>query len=91
MDDRILTTLDYFSGQNGWYLTVSGQHVKSCKGKYRNVFLRFGRHAVLFPGTFSLRYSHSIVAGGFELMSKQTRFTPCTSLMIRVEIRASTS
>ena len=36
-------------------------------------------------------YSHSIVAGGFELMSYTTRFTPFTSLMIRVEIRASTS
>ena len=36
-------------------------------------------------------YSHSIVAGGFELMSYTTRLTPRTSLMIRVEIRARTS
>ena len=31
-------------------------------------------------------YSHSIVLGGFELMSYTTRFTPLTSLMIRFEI-----
>ena len=36
-------------------------------------------------------YSHSIVAGGLLLMSYTTRFTPFTSLMIRVEIRASNS
>jgi len=36
-------------------------------------------------------YSHSIVAGGFELMSYTTRFTPATSLMIRVEMRAKRS
>lgn len=39
----------------------------------------------LFP------YSHSIVAGGLLEMSYTTRFTPRTSLMIRVEIRANTS
>ena len=47
-------------------------------------------------GTEDLRdgplfYSHSMVAGGFELMSYVTRFTPLTSLMIRVLIRPSTS
>ncbi len=36
-------------------------------------------------------YSHSIVAGGFELMSYTTRFTPFTSLITRVEIRAKSS
>gem|GEM_PF-6482103 len=36
-------------------------------------------------------YSHSIVAGGFELTSYTTRFTPSTSLAIRLEIWASTS
>ena len=36
-------------------------------------------------------HSHSIVLGGLELMSYTTRFTPRTSLMIRVEIRPSTS
>ena len=33
-------------------------------------------------------HSHSIVAGGLELISYTTRLTPFTSLMIRVEIRA---
>ena len=36
-------------------------------------------------------YSHSIVAGGFELMSYTTRLTPGTSFTIRDEILASTS
>ena len=36
-------------------------------------------------------YSHSIVAGGLLLMSYTTRFTPFTSLMMRVEMRASSS
>src|SRR5690606_22699670 len=36
-------------------------------------------------------YSHSIVAGGLLEMSYTTRFTPATSLMMRVEICASTA
>ena len=36
-------------------------------------------------------YSHSIVAGGFELMSSATRLTPGISLMIRLEIVSSRS
>jgi len=39
----------------------------------------------------SRRYSHSIVAGGFELRSSATRFTPGISLMIRLEIVSSSS
>ena len=40
---------------------------------------------------FSARYSHSMVLGGFELMSYTTRVTPGTSFTIRVEMRSSTS
>src|ERR1039458_8385665 len=36
-------------------------------------------------------YSHSIVPGGFEVMSYTTRFTPRTSFTIRFEIVFSTS
>ena len=36
-------------------------------------------------------YSHSMVAGGLLEMSKQTRLTPSTSLMMRLEIRSSNS
>src|SRR6476646_11076624 len=36
-------------------------------------------------------HSHSIVAGGFDEMSYTTRFTPETSLTIRLEIFARTS
>ncbi len=34
-------------------------------------------------------YSHSTVAGGFEVISYATRFTPGTSLTIRVLMRSS--
>ncbi|MDT5009830.1 MAG: hypothetical protein QOH57_1447 [Mycobacterium sp.] len=37
------------------------------------------------------RYSHSIVPGGLLVMSSTTRFTSDTSLVIRVEMRSSTS
>ncbi len=36
-------------------------------------------------------YSHSIVAGGFDVMSYATRFTPGTSATIRPDTFASTS
>src|SRR5271166_4170711 len=36
-------------------------------------------------------HSHSIVPGGFEVMSYTTRFTPRTSFTIRFEIVFSTS
>jgi hypothetical protein len=38
-----------------------------------------------------LPYSHSIVPGGFEVMSYTTRLTPFTSFTIRLEIVFSTS
>jgi hypothetical protein len=41
-----------------------------------------------FPPCF---YSHSIVAGGFDEMSRTTRLTPGISLMIRLEIVSSRS
>ena len=40
---------------------------------------------------FFISYSHSIVAGGFEVTSRTTRFTPLTSFVIRVEIFSRTS
>ena len=36
-------------------------------------------------------YSHSMVPGGFDVMSSVTRLTSRTSLVMRVEMRASTS
>ena len=36
--------------------------------------------------TAARRYSHSIVAGGFDVTSSTTRFTPAISLTIRPEI-----
>jgi hypothetical protein len=42
--------------------------------------------------TFGLKgYSHSMVPGGLLVMSSTTRFTSGTSLVIRLEIRASRS
>lgn len=43
------------------------------------------------PRVGARAYSHSIVAGGFDEMSYTTRLTPRTSLMIRFEIRPSSS
>jgi hypothetical protein len=39
----------------------------------------------------SAPYSHSIVPGGFEVMSYTTRFTPRTSLTMRLEITSNRS
>lgn len=36
-------------------------------------------------------YSHSMVPGGFDVTSSTTRFTPAISLVMRLEMRASTS
>ena len=36
-------------------------------------------------------YSHSMVPGGLDVTSRTTRFTSRTSLVMRVEMRASTS
>ena len=41
--------------------------------------------------TDNRRYSHSMVPGGFEVMSYTTRFTPRTSFTMRFEIVFSTS
>src|SRR5207253_7169042 len=38
-----------------------------------------------------LGYSHSMVPGGFDVMSNTTRFTPLTSFTMRLLIRARTS
>jgi hypothetical protein len=38
-----------------------------------------------------IHYSHSIVAGGLEVISSVTRFTSRTSLVMRLEILARTS
>jgi hypothetical protein len=51
------------------------EDVKTCR-KYSKV--RYRRP--LYP------YSHSIVPGGFDVISYTTRFTPLTSLMIRVAV-----
>ncbi len=43
------------------------------------------------PSSFSKSYSHSIVAGGFDVMSYTTRLTLSTSFTMRTEIASSTS
>ena len=50
------------------------------------------RHTEIAITSFVLTlYSHSIVAGGFDVTSRTTRLTPLTSLVIRVEIFSRTS
>lgn len=46
---------------------------------------------IMAKNTDCSAYSHSIVAGGLLVISRVTRFTSRTSLVIRVEILASTS
>src|SRR5579862_5425346 len=48
-------------------------------------------HIHPFTHVYCRRYSHSIVAGGFELMSYTTRLMPRTELTMRLEITASRS
>ena len=42
-------------------------------------------------GGVGLAHSHSMVPGGFEVMSRVTRLTSATSLVMRVEMRSITS
>jgi hypothetical protein len=42
-----------------------------------------------FGPLFPLSYSHSMVPGGLLVMSSATRFTPGTSLMMRLLMRSS--
>src|ERR671938_624870 len=51
--------------------------------------LELARHRL--EGAHAVRHSHSIVEGGFDEMSRATRFTPGISLMIRLEIVSSRS
>jgi hypothetical protein len=66
---------------------------KTYEQSYKTVELT----TVMHPGTPTPMtchprfYSHSIVPGGFEVMSYTTRFTPRTSFTIRFEIVFSTS
>lgn len=43
------------------------------------------------PRLLTRAHSHSMVAGGLEEMSYTTRFTPRTSLMMRLDMRPSVS
>ena len=55
-------------------------------GRYRNRKKPYEKHEQMFQ-----YYSHSIVAGGLDVMSYTTRFTPGTSATMRLDTRASTS
>lgn len=52
-----------------------------------------GRLSASREGARGLRgaYSHSMVPGGLDVMSRTTRLTSATSLVMRVEMRSSTS
>lgn len=53
--------------------------------------LRRGENARDGADCYERAYSHSIVAGGFDEMSRATRLTPGISLMMRPEMASSTS
>lgn len=52
---------------------------------------RDGLYLVRAPRSTPATHSHSMVPGGLLVTSRTTRFTPSTSLVTRVEIRASRS
>ena len=52
---------------------------------------QFARSLPAAAGNPPIDYSHSMVLGGLLEMSKQTRLTPLTSLLMRDEMRASNS
>jgi hypothetical protein len=54
------------------------------------LYVNLARHRPSLCGT-SAGYSHSIVDGGFDEMSRATRLTAGISLMIRLEIVSSRS
>ena len=61
------------------------------RGAVEQAVLRVDVQVNEIGGRFQVPYSHSMVLGGLEEMSKTTRFTPCTSLMMREEILPSRS
>ena len=61
------------------------------RGAVEQAVLRVDVQVNEIGGLFQISHSHSIVLGGLEEMSKTTRFTPCTSLMMREEILPSRS
>jgi hypothetical protein len=61
------------------------------RGAVEQAVLRVDVQVNEIGGLFQVPYSHSMVLGGLEEMSKTTRFTPCTSLMMREEILPSRS
>ncbi len=71
--------------------TIVAPRYHSSRTKFGRQGLRLCVQAPACRQGLRLCYSHSIVAGGLEEMSKQTRLTPLTSLMIRLEILARTS
>src|ERR1041384_7728598 len=78
-----------------------GAAVQAGDGPRRRRGVACGDESVVFRASLGRRahtnlggrsgHSHSIVAGGLELTSYTTRFTPRTWLMMRLEIRPSTS
>jgi len=59
-------------------------------GSFGALYVNLARHRPSLSGT-GAGYSHSIVDGGFDEMSRATRFTAGISLMIRLEIVSSRS
>ncbi len=61
-----------------------------CIIKYlpQQIYLRFCNELTIFS---IIIYSHSIVAGGFELISYTTRLTPLTLFIILFDISAKKS
>lgn len=76
------------SARSGWKIEAEGL----CQTRWKNTLgtIRYGKLSGegIFPREWG--YSHSMVLGGFELISYTTLLIPLTSLVIRVEILSST-
>ena len=74
----------YTKNSIDFYLTLKEYRQKTALSRAKpNIYIIFLCNVRL--------YSHSIVEGGFDVMSYTTRLTPSTSLTMRLEMRSNTS
>ncbi len=77
----------------GTVTELQSDHSRRIQARINGDFTPFHPLVILgwAPGNEHENYSHSIVPGGFEVMSYTTRLIPRTSLTILLEIVRSTS
>lgn len=86
----LVETLEPYS-QEYTNLPILPVTLRSVSGDIWNVNAKYERSFFILEEHPDLSYSHSIVAGGLEVISYTTRFTLSTSFTMRVEIFSRTS